>query len=237
MESKKYLLKHLPKDKLEDGMRRLENNEPVQYIVGNVDFYGYNLKVNKSVLIPRFETEQLVEKTISYIKKMNFINPKVLDIGTGSGAIAITLFNELNSVVVASDISSDALLVAKENSKLNNAKIKFVLSDIFENIDDKFDVLISNPPYISKSGEIEDVVLKNEPHLALFADNDGLYFYEKILSEARKYVKERFIIAFEIGFDQGDSVLKISKQYFKDSKILIEEDLSNKIRFLFIIKE
>ena len=182
-----YLTKYLDKDKLSSGLERLKNGEPVQYIVGNVDFYGYILNVNKNTLIPRFETEELVSRTIKYINK--YFNKKVdiLDIGTGSGSIAITLKDKVLSNVDAVDISSDALVVAKENAKKYNLDINFYVSDVFSNVNRKFDVIISNPPYIDPDDKIEDIVYNNEPHIALFAKDKGLYFYKEIISKSNKY--------------------------------------------------
>ena len=231
-----YLKKYLDSDKLEDGLERLKNGEPVQYIVGNVDFYGYELDINKSVLIPRFETEELVSRTINYIKK--YLNKKVdiLDIGTGSGCISIVLKDKVDSNVDAVDISNDALEVAKSNSKKYNLDINFIQSDVFSNVNKKYDVIISNPPYIDINEEIMDLVYNNEPHLALFADNNGLYFYEKIIKESSNYLNDKFIMAFEIGYMQGNDIVNIAKEYYSDAIILLEQDLSNKDRYIFIIK-
>ena len=200
-----YLEKYLPKNKLKEGIERLQNGEPVQYIVGNVNFYGNEIKVNKNVLIPRFETEELVEYTISYIKKMFKEKINIIDLGTGSGCIAITLKKKINSNVSAIDISKEALEVAKENAKKNKVEIDFIQNDMLDNISNKFDVIISNPPYISKNEEIQDIVRKNEPSLALYADNEGLYYYEKIIKQAKKNLKEKFIIAFEIKTKEGSN--------------------------------
>ena len=231
-----YLKKYLDSDKLEDGLERLKNGEPVQYIVGNVDFYGYELDINKSVLIPRFETEELVSRTINYIKK--HLNKKVdiLDIGTGSGCISIVLKDKVDSNVDAVDISNDALEVAKSNSKKYNLDINFIQSDVFSNVNKKYDVIISNPPYIDINEEIMDLVYNNEPHLALFADNKGLYFYEKIIKESSNYLNDKFIMAFEIGYMQGNDIVNIAKEYYSDAIILLEQDLSNKDRYIFIIR-
>ena len=230
-----YLTKYLDKDKLSSGLERLKNGEPVQYIVGNVDFYGYILNVNKNTLIPRFETELLVEKTIKYINKYFNNEIKILDIGTGSGCIAITLNKLLdNSMVTAVDISKDALDVARENNKINNTDVNFIESDVFSNINDKYDVIISNPPYISYDEDIMDVVYNNEPHMALYADGNGLYFYDKILRECRKYLNDRFLIAFEIGYKQGNDILNIINKYFDNVNISLEKDYSGRDRFIFI---
>lgn len=230
-----YLEKYLPKNKLKEGIERLQNGEPVQYIIGNVNFYGNEIKVNKNVLIPRFETEELVEYTISYIKKMFKEKINIIDLGTGSGCIAITLKKKINSNVSAIDISKEALEVARENAKKNKVEIDFIQNDMLDNISNKFDVIISNPPYISKNEEIQDIVRKNEPSLALYADNEGLYYYEKIIKQAKKNLKEKFIIAFEIGYMQGDKIKKIAEQNYPKAEVVLKKDLQGKDRFIFII--
>ena len=181
-----YLKKYLKDKDMETAIKELESGIPVQYIVGNVDFYGNTFKVNKNTLIPRFETELLVEKTIKYINKYFNNEIKILDIGTGSGCIAITLNKLLdNSMVTAVDISKEALDVARENNKINNTDVNFIKSDVFSNINDKYDVIISNPPYISYDEDIMDVVYNNEPHMALYADDNGRLRIH-ILSEDKK---------------------------------------------------
>jgi release factor glutamine methyltransferase len=231
-----YLKKYLPSDKLEDGIKRLNNGEPVQYIVGNVDFYGYKINVNKNVLIPRFETEELVFKTINLIKKNLNENIKVLDIGTGSGCISIALKKEIPGLdITAVDISEDALVVAKNNALENNCEINFIKSDLFNNIDDKYDLIISNPPYISYDEQIMDIVKKNEPHLALYAKNNGLYFYEEIIKNSSNYLNDKNIIAFEIGYLQANEIKKMAHKYYPNSNIIIEKDMQEKDRFVFII--
>lgn len=240
MNELEYLKKYIhPEDDLDTAINRLKNGEPVQYIVGDVNFYGNIIKVNKKVLIPRRETEELVEKTHNYLKK-HFANESlnILDIGTGSGCIPITLKKLLpNSNLTGVDISSEALEIAKENASLNQVQINFINSDIFSNIIDSYDVIISNPPYIREDEEIMDIVKNNEPHLALYAPNNGLYFYEEILKNAQNYLKEKFIIAFEIGEEQGASVAEIAKEYFPQAEIKLEQDLQRLDRFIFIINE
>ena len=233
---KEYLEKYLDKENLKEGLQKLKKGIPPQYIIGNTNFYGNIIKVNKNVLIPRFETELLVEKTYKYIKKIFNKEINILDIGTGSGCIAITLKKLLNSKVTAVDISEKALEVAKENAKLNNVNIDFILSDLFSNVKGKFDVIISNPPYIAYNEKIDEKVKNNEPHLALYAQNNGLEFYEKILKNAKKHLKEKSIIAFEIGENQGEQILTIAHKYFKDAYITIEKDFPGKDRFIFIFK-
>ena len=231
-----YLKKYLPSDKLEDGIKRLNNGDPVQYIVGNVDFYGYKINVNKNVLIPRFETEELVFKTINLIKKNLNKNIKVLDIGTGSGCISIALKKEIPGLdITAVDISEDALVVAKNNALENNCEINFIKSDLFNNIGDKYDLIISNPPYISYDEQIMDIVKKNEPHLALYAKNNGLYFYEEIIKNSSNYLNDKNIIAFEIGYLQANEIKKMAHKYYPNSNIIIEKDMQEKDRFVFII--
>ena len=230
-----YLKKYLKDKTLDEGIELLNKGIPVQYIVGNVDFYGYNFKVNENVLIPRFETEELVEKTIKYINK--YFNKKVdiLDLGTGSGCIAITLKKELDCNVDAVDISPKALEIAKLNAKNNNVDITFYEGDMLSPINKKYDVIIPNPPYIAYNEEIMEIVKNNEPHTALYAEDNGLKYYKDIISNANKYLKEKSIIAFEIGEKQGKLILEYAKNYFKDSIITVEKDMQNRDRFVFII--
>lgn len=230
-----YLKKYLKDKTLEEGIELLNKGIPVQYIVGNVDFYGYNFKVNENVLIPRFETEELVEKTIKYINKYLDKKVDILDLGTGSGCIAITLKKELDCNVDAVDISPEALEIAKLNAKNNDVFITFYEGDMLNPINKKYDVIISNPPYIAYDEEIMEIVKNNEPHRALYADDNGLKYYKNIISNANKYLNEKSIIAFEIGEKQGKAILEYAKNYFKDSIITIEKDMQNRDRFVFII--
>ena len=222
---------------IEHDYELLKDGYPIQYLIGYVDFYGYKINVNEDVLIPRYETEYLLEKVINISKKIFSNKINILDIGTGSGAISIVLKNELNSNVTACDISEKALNTAINNAKINNSNINFIKSDIFSNVNSKFDIIISNPPYISSDEVIMDSVKKYEPNLALYAPKDGLYFYEEILKDARKYLNDKFIIAFEIGWWQGNLICDIAKRYFSDSVIRIEKDLTDRDRYLFIIHE
>lgn len=222
---------------IDEDYNKLLNDYPIQYLIGYVDFYGYKINVNKNVLIPRYETEYLVEKTINYVKQIFGRKVDILDIGTGSGAISIALKKNLKSNITAVDISSEALDVAKENANINGTIIDFIESDVFSNVKGEFDVIISNPPYISEDEKIMDSVKKYEPHLALYAKDNGLYFYERILDESKKYLNKKFIIAFEIGWWQAESICNIAKKYYHDSKIIVEKDLSQKDRYIFIINE
>lgn len=230
MLEKEYLEKYYVGN-INEAYKRLENGEPVQYIVGNVDFYGNIFEVNKNVLIPRFETEQLVSETFEKIKSMGNIN--IADLGTGTGCIAITLSKLLDCEVDAVDISNGALEVAKKNNKINNAKVNFYLGDMLEPLNKKYDVIISNPPYIAYDENIMEIVKNNEPHLALYADNDGLACYEKILSTCGKYLNDKALIAFEIGQTQGQRIKEMAHKYL-NCEVEIKKDLNNLDRFIFI---
>jgi len=225
-----YLKKYY-KGNLEEAIAKLNQGIPVQYIVGNVNFYGYNINVDENVLIPRFETEELVEKTLKKLNNKKDLN--IVDLGTGSGCIAITLSKELDICVDAVDISEKALEVAKKNAKENNAKINFYLGDMLAPLNKKYDCIISNPPYISYDEEIMDIVKNNEPHTALYAENNGLACYEKILSTCKDYLNKNALIAFEIGYKQADSIKVLANKYL-DCNVTVEKDLQGKDRFIFI---
>ena len=222
---------------IEEDYKKLLEGYPIQYLIGYVDFYGYKIYVNENVLIPRHETEYLVQKTINYSKKIFNDKLDILDLGTGSGAISIVLGRELNSIVTGVDISEDALNVAKKNAIENKVSINFIKSNMLDSVEGKYDIVVSNPPYIDIDEKIMDSVKKYEPHLALYAKDNGLYFYKNILSNIKPYLKERFIIAFEIGWWQGSLIEKIAQEYFENSNILIEKDLTNRDRYIFIINE
>ena len=222
---------------IEHDYELLKNGYPIQYLIGYVDFYGYRINVSEDTLIPRYETEYLVEKVINICNKMFNDKINILDIGTGSGAISIVLKDKLNSMVTGCDISDKALKMSLNNAKINNLDINYVKSDIFSNINGKFDVIVSNPPYISRNEVIMDSVKKYEPNIALYADNEGLYFYEIIIKNAKKFLNDKFLIAFEIGWWQGNLIYDIAKSYFNDSVIKIEKDLTGRDRYLFIINE
>ncbi len=201
---------------------RRKKYEPLQYILGETEFYGYKIIVNKRVLIPRPETELLVEKIINEEKKAS----SMLEIGTGSGAIVIALAKNLDNIKIdAIDILKDVLKIAEQNAKLNNVEINFFQSDIFENVTDKYDLIISNPPYISQTDYEElPVEIKDfEPKSALQAMNNGLYFYKEILKYAKEHLTKSGKIYFEIGYDQAKKITEIAKengfsniQVFKD---------------------
>lgn len=234
-----HLNEQVEQDKIDQFIQmvnQVKNQVPIQYMLGSVNFYGLDFKVNKNVLIPRFETEELVEYTMKYIERL-FPNKDIdiIDLGCGSGNIGITLKKKIpNAKVSCIDISEEALIVAKENASSLQADITFIKSDMLDDIYSKFDVIISNPPYISPDEQIEDIVKNNEPNLALFADNNGLYFYEKILSTCEENLNEKFLIAFEIGMTQRDCVTELAHKYLNNVKIECKKDLSGKDRMIFI---
>ena len=209
--------------------------EPIQYVLGYTNFYGYDYKVNKHTLIPRFETEELVENTIKLIKEHIKEDINILDIGTGSGCIGITLKRELkNSTVTISDISKKALKVAKENAK--DLDIKIVKGNLLKPFinKQKYNVIISNPPYIDFNDNIDSLVHNNEPHIALYAKNKGMYYYEEILKDISKVIEDNFIIAFEIGMTQKEDIIKIINKYLNNVDIINKQDLQKRDRMIFI---
>lgn len=193
---------------LEKIQSQLLVHRPAQYIIGNAAFHGHSFKVDERVLIPRPETEELVNLILSENQNSSL---KVLDIGTGSGAIALSLAAErANWQVTASDISQDALDLAQENAEAIDVAIDFVRSDCFQAITGKYDIIVSNPPYISETDreEVGLNVLASEPHLALFAEEDGYAVYRKIAENAQKHLTEKGKIYLEIGYKQGEHVKK-----------------------------
>lgn len=213
----------------------LESGKPLQYVLGNVNFYGNNFYINENVLIPRFETEELVENVTEYAKKF-FTEPvDLIDLGCGSGVIGLTLEKKIstNSVDLI-DISEKALEVTNINCGKMNSKANLVLSDMFKNINKKYDIIVSNPPYIKTVEEIEKIVKDNEPHLALYAGVDGLDCYRKILNDIASHMKERCLIAFEIGMTQGVPLTALIKEKLPNDIVEIKKDLSGKDRMLFI---
>ncbi len=211
---------------------------PLQYITGEQEFMGLNFTVNENVLIPRQDTELLVEKTAEYVRMLEG-QVKVLDMCTGSGCIAISVDKLCpDAQVTAADISYKALAVALENNKKNKADVCFVQSNLFDNIEGCFDIIVSNPPYI-KTGELSDLmeeVREHEPMLALDGDNDGLKFYRQIAKKLDRYLKKKGRIFFEIGYDQGQKVPEILEKYgFRDIRVF--QDLSGNDRVVSAGKE
>ncbi len=214
----------------------VKDNVPIQYVIGNVDFYGNKFIINKNVLIPRFETEELVENTINIIKDMFDYPINIIDLGCGSGCIGLSLKKKLDNVnVTLLDISKEAIDVAKLNANNFNLDVKFIQSDMWDNVVNKYDVIISNPPYIRNDEEIEKIVYDNEPHLALFGGVDGLDLYRKIRKDILNHVNNRFLIAFEIGDQQKEDVVKLFSD-IENIEIITKKDLSNRDRMVFIIR-
>ena len=196
--------------------KNINEDTPLSHLVGFDYFYDRKFKVTRDVLSPRIETEELIYKVLEHIKKSKKDSFRILDLCTGSGIIAITLKKEIvekYTEIVASDISEKALSIAIENANNNNANITFIKSDLFDNISGKFDLIISNPPYISYKDKItiKDNVLKYDPHLALFAEEDGIYFYRKIIENAVHYLSKDGVIFFEIGYDQKEKIFELGK--------------------------
>ena len=238
------LLNHLndlvPNDKVniyKKEVLALEEGKPLQYVLGYVNFYGNKFFIDERCLIPRFETEELVENTIKYINKYFNYPVDIIDLGTGSGIIGLTLEKKLstNSVDLI-DISKEALEVTKINKENLNSNANLIESDFFSNINKKYDVIISNPPYIKDNEEIEDIVRNNEPHLALYAGSEGLDCYEKILKDVSNHMKDKCLIAFEIGYTQASDITNLVYKYLSNVRVEVKKDLSDKDRMLFIFK-
>ena len=224
----------------EEAMALYLKGYPVQYIKGVETFFGRDFKVNEDVLIPRYETEELVENILYAIDDYfdDYTSIDLCDVGTGSGAIAISLKCEEERLnVVATDISEEALVVARENAKSLEADVTFYQGDMLQPLIDrgiKVDIFVSNPPYIPAEQDIEAVVKDNEPHVALFGGKDGLYFYRKIFERATEVLKDRAILAFEMGFDQKEDMAKEVEHYFPNTPFEILQDMNGKDRMLFI---
>ncbi|MBQ6478398.1 MAG: peptide chain release factor N(5)-glutamine methyltransferase [Erysipelotrichaceae bacterium] len=221
------------------GIVRLMNNEPMNYVLGYSYFYGYKMTVNRDVLIPRPETEELVGLILSRYdeffagKKIN-----VCDVGTGSGAIAIALKKEEpNLQVYASDISEKALATARENARRNDCDITFLSGSMLEPYIEKgikVNILVSNPPYIKTVEQIEASVYDFEPHVALFGGDDGLKFYREIFSKAEEILEENALAFFEMGYDQKDALTDLARSYFPDARTDVFKDINGKDRMLMI---
>lgn len=217
---------------IEDIMSQLKEHRSPQYITGKAYFRDLELAVDERVLIPRPETEELVDLVLKENSKADL---QILDIGTGSGAIAISLKSARPDWhVTASDISSEALQLAKENSERNQASLDFIESDVFNQIPGKFDVIISNPPYIAYDDEDEVGVnvLASEPHLALFADEDGFAIYRRIIEGASSHLTENGKLYFEIGYKQGDGMRRLLAQHFPEKRVRVLQDIFGKDRMV-----
>lgn len=219
------------------SVEAIENGEPLQYALGYVNFYGNKFIVNKNVLIPRFETEELVENTVKYANKYFKDNIDIIDLGCGSGAIGLTLEKHLkNTNIDMIDIDEKALEVARLNAKNLGSKANLFISDMWSNVDKKYDIIISNPPYIKTIEEIEEIVKNNEPKIALYAGIDGLDCYRKIFKNIKSHMKSRCLIALEIGMTQKKDIEEIAKETLGEIRIETKKDLSEKDRMIFIFK-
>ena len=239
--SKEYLMIHDDEElseklciKYEEYIKRLLNNEPIQYITGKQEFMKLDFVVNENVLIPRADTEILVEETLQIIEEYNLEN--ALDLCTGSGAIAVSIAKYGNvKRVLATDISKSALEVAKiniNNCKVND-KILTIESNLFESIKDKFDIIVSNPPYIeTKVIDSLNEDVKREPKIALDGGKDGLKIYRKIIQEAWKYLKTDGFLCLEIGYNQKDKVLDLIRKSNKYKDEYSKKDLCGNDRIV-----
>ena len=224
------------------GMEEYYQGKPIQYIKGVENFFGRDFKVNEDVLLPRYETEELVENILYRIDDYfaEYQSITLCDVGTGSGAIATSLaLEEPRLKVFATDISLKAVTVAKDNAKNLGANIEFMVGDMLEPLlenEIKVDIFVSNPPYIPQEQEIEAMVKDNEPHVALFGGNDGLYFYRKIFQGVEPLLQERALLAFEMGFDQRELMEAALQEYFPNDPHEIIKDINGKDRMLFIYR-
>ena len=219
---------------VEEIYKKLVAHIPAQYIIGHAEFFGMKLKVDERVLIPRPETEELVDLILTENPEKNL---KVLDIGTGSGAIALALAkNRPDWSVTAADISQDALDLSLENANAQNLNLSFIKSDCFSEISAKYDIIVSNPPYISREDQ-EEVglnVLHSEPHLALFADEDGLAIYRRIAESSKDYLNDGGKIYLEIGYKQGQSVPALFTENFPEKRVRTLKDQFGQDRMVVI---
>lgn len=238
MEYENEIEENLEKE-YEEKLQRLLTGEPLQHILGYEYFYGYRYIVNEDVLIPRPETEELVANILAaYDEYFDGKEINLCDIGTGSGAIAITLKKEEPHFnVYASDISEKAIVVAKQNALNNEADVTFMVGDMCEPFIEQnlqVDILVSNPPYIPVDEVMEHSVKDFEPHVALFGGEDGLKFYRIIFERSQLFLKEKSILAFEIGYNQKEALMKEAQKYFPHAFIEVLKDMNGKDRMLFI---
>lgn len=234
MNDLELIKKYVPSEKIEEAIDKLKAGYPVQYVIGNVEFYGNIINVNENVLIPRFETEYLVDKTIKYIRKLTTKQINVLEIGTGSGCISISLKKCLDANITAIDISRKALEVAIENANQNEVTINFIEEDINKYItNSKFDLVISNPPYVPINS-IVDEKIKYEPQFAIFAEEEGIYFYRVILEKIKNNLKDDYLIAFEIGDKEGELIKNLALSLLPRCFVKVEKDYNNFERYVFI---
>lgn len=228
---------------LKAAVERHVEGEPVQYITGKEEFYGRTFSVNKEVLIPRPETEELVEHTLALISE-HFGDDEtvsVADIGTGSGAISVTMALEDDRLQVYTvDIAEESIEVAKGNAERLGAEVEFISGDLlqpFMEMDMKLDVVVSNPPYIPDHEiEVLDTIVKDrEPMRALSGGEDGYVFYRRFMEELPLVLKEKAIVGFEVGAGQGETVAAMLRITFPGADVYVKEDISGKDRMVFAV--
>lgn len=247
--NKEYLLIHDTEElnisninKYKEDIQKLANGTPIQYIINKQEFMGLEFYVDKNVLIPQPDTEILVEEVINICKEQNANKKiKILDLCTGSGAIGVSIANNIkNCEMTLLDISYDALKIAQRNSVIvetigdsQKSNIKTIQSDLFEKIEEKFDIIVSNPPYIeTKTIQTLDKEVQMEPKLALDGGEDGLELYRRIIKEAYKYLNNNGTLALEIGYNQKDKVINLIKASNMYKDIYSKKDLSNNDRIV-----
>ena len=219
---------------------RANNDEPLEYLLNKHEYNGMKFYVDKNVLIPRPETEELIQETIGVVRANKLPREYIIDVCTGSGIIAISLKKEFSeSDVYGSDISSQAINIAIKNAEDNGLNVNFLIGNILEpvkSLNKKFDILISNPPYVEKIEDIAENVKKFEPLNAIYVEN-GTYFYEEIFKNYKDIMKDKFLIAFEINYDQEDKLTDLIYKYFDENNSMyrFQKDSFGRTRFLFIL--
>ena len=223
-----------------EAIHEMEKGKPLSYVLGYESFYGYDFMVNEDVLIPRPETEELVGLVLSLYDEhfSDRDHVDVFDVATGSGAIGITLnLEERKMDVIASDISAKAIDVAYQNNEKLGGHVQFIVGDMLEPFIDRdlhCDICVCNPPYIPSDEQMEHSVVDYEPHVALFGGEDGLKFYRELFEKADQVLRPRSFLAFEIGYDQRETLSALAERYFPDAKIQVHKDMSGKDRMLTI---
>ncbi|VEU74971.1 protoporphyrinogen oxidase [Mycoplasmopsis citelli] len=226
LEKRRY---NLPLEISKNEEKMLKLGYPVQKIIGYVDLANVRIDVSQKVLIPRYETEELIFYALQWIKKYKFV--KILDLCSGSGFIGISLKkNNPSLTVTCVDIDNEAIASSQQNAKLNSVNIEIIQSNLFENVNDKYDLIISNPPYLSNEEILNQSVLDFEPHLALFAQDNGLFFYKQILKDGWKYLNQNGMIIFEINPFHSKFWVNMKKVF----NIKIIKDISGKERFVIV---